>query len=118
MKVIDFGTAQKYNPAIPMTQISGTSYYIAPEVLAHSYNEKCDVWSIGVLMYILLSGEPPFDGKSERDILTSVKLGQYSLNGREWTNISKEAKDLIKRMLTYKPEKRISAKEALSHKWI
>jgi calcium-dependent protein kinase len=58
-----------------MTTICGTSFYIAPEVLQHNYNEKCDLWSIGVLMYILLSGQPPFDGDNEKEILTKVKIG-------------------------------------------
>lgn len=68
LKVIDFGTSQKMTPGVKMNQTFGTSYYIAPEVLTTEYNEKCDVWSIGVIMYILLSGKPPFDGESDKDI--------------------------------------------------
>jgi calcium-dependent protein kinase len=69
-------------------------------------------------MYILLSGKPPFDGTNEREVLTNVKLGTYSMSGPEWKTISKDAKDLIKKLLTYDPSKRPSAKEALQHKWI
>jgi len=60
--VIDFGTSQEFDPDQHMNQTFGTAYYIAPEVLKQKYDEKCDIWSIGVIMYILLTGRPPFDG--------------------------------------------------------
>lgn len=101
-----------------MNQIFGTAYYIAPEVLKGDYNEKCDLWSIGVILYILLSGKPPFDGNDDKEIVNSVRIGTYSLSGPEWKNISSEAKDLIKRMLEYEVGKRISAEQALNHPWI
>jgi calcium-dependent protein kinase len=101
-----------------MNQIYGTAYYIAPEILKSDYNEKCDVWSIGVILYILLSGKPPFYGDDDKEILNSVKLGTYSLSGPEWKNISSEAKDLIKQMLTYDPAARITAERSLNHAWI
>ena len=116
--MIDFGTSQKFDPSKKMNQTYGTAYYIAPEVLTTEYNEKCDVWSIGVILYILLTGRPPFDGKEDREIVKKVRIGSYSLSGPEWKHISKDAIDLIKRMLTYDPAKRISAEEALKHQWI
>ena len=79
-----------------MTQTYGTAYYIAPEVIKSDYNEKCDVWSVGVILYILLSGNPPFDGVDDDDIVKSVSQGKYSLKGREWKNISNDAIDFIK----------------------
>jgi calcium-dependent protein kinase len=101
-----------------MNQIFGTAYYIAPEVLKGDYNEKCDIWSIGVILYILLSGKPPFDGNDDKEIVNNVRIGTYSLSGPEWKNISAEAKDLIKKMLTYDIAQRISAESALKHPWI
>ena len=101
-----------------MNQIFGTAYYIAPEVLKSEYNEKCDLWSIGVILYILLSGKPPFDGNDDKEIVNSVRIGTYSLTGSEWKNISNDAKDLIKKMLTYDPAQRITADASLSHPWI
>lgn len=62
IKVIDFGTSQVFDKEKKMSQTYGTAYYIAPDVLLGEYNEKCDVWSIGVILYILLTGRPPFDG--------------------------------------------------------
>jgi calcium-dependent protein kinase len=79
-----------------MNQIYGTAYYIAPEILKSDYNEKCDVWSVGVILYILLSGRPPFAGDNDKDILEAVKMGVFSFASKEWAAISAEAKDLIK----------------------
>lgn len=118
IKVIDFGASQKFDPTKKMNQIYGTAYYIAPEILKSEYNERCDIWSVGVILYILLSGKPPFYGDDDKEILNSVRIGTYSLSGPEWRNISSEAKDLIKQMLTYDPNQRITADKALNHPWI
>ncbi len=72
IKLIDFGTSQKFDTEEKMELILGTAYYIAPEVLKGEYDEKCDVWSIGVILYILLSGEPPFPGSNDKEILKHV----------------------------------------------
>jgi len=101
-----------------MKQTFGTPYYIAPEVLRCDYTEKCDIWSCGVILYILLSGRPPFDGNDDREILSRVKQGVYSISGPEWRNVSKEAIDLVKRMLTFEPTKRVTASEAIQHSWL
>ena len=101
-----------------MQQKYGTPYYIAPEVLNNSYDEKCDLWSIGVILYLLLCGYPPFNGYTDEDIIKNVKKGEFRTDDIEWQNISPEAIDLVHRMLEFKPNKRISAKEALQHDWI
>jgi len=117
LKVIDFGTAKTFTPDNKMNETYGTAYYIAPEVLNLSYTEKCDVWSCGVIMYILLSGTPPFNGRDDRDILRKVKSGKYGFDDPVWANVSKEAKKLIKRMMEVDQTKRASAQEALIDPW-
>ena len=93
-----------------LTNTHGTSYYIAPEVLKKKYNEKCDVWSIGVILYILLSGKPPFDGKDDNQITDAVKAGSYRMDDKSWRDVSTDAKKLIKLMLTYDYKDRTSAR--------
>ena len=82
IKVIDFGAALFISPNGKITELLGTPYYIAPEVLFGNYNEKCDIWSIGVILYILLSGSPPFNGNSDDDIMNSVKKGAYNFKSK------------------------------------
>ncbi len=82
LKVIDFGTSSAFRKNQRMKEKSGTPYYIAPEVLRQDYNEKCDIWSCGVILYILLSGRPPFNGVTDKEILEKVKQGNYSMNGK------------------------------------
>ena len=78
-----------------MHQTYGTAYYIAPEVLSGNYDYRCDLWSIGVIIYIMLCGHPPFNGSSDPEIIRKVKLGKYSFNDPIWKKVSAEAMDLI-----------------------
>lgn len=100
-----------------MSQTYGTPYYIAPEVLRGSYTEKCDMWSIGVILYIMLSGSPPING-SDQQILKLAKEGKWSFKGAIWNKISADARDLVKKLMTLDETKRLSAKEALQHPWL
>jgi len=119
IKIIDFGLAKAFTAdSPPMTTKAGTPYYVAPEVLAGAYNEKCDIWSCGVICYILLCGYPPFFGDSDREILRSVKKGAFDFPSPEWDKISDEAKDLIKQMLTFDAVKRPTASQLLDHGWL
>jgi calcium-dependent protein kinase len=117
LKIIDFGTAKLLEKSKSENKVIGSSYYIAPEVLNKSYNEKCDLWSCGVILYILLSGRAPFSGDSDNLILEKIKLGKYDLNRSPFNKISAEAKDLIKKLLEMNPRRRISADNAINHPW-
>merc|ERR1719271_1011667 len=118
LKIIDFGLARKFDPKVPMTTNACTPYYVAPEVLAGKYNEKCDVWSIGVIIYILLCGAPPFFGDSDAEVLKKVKKGKFDFDMEAWRDVSDDAKDLIKQFLVLKAESRITVKAALEHPWV
>src|SRR5437763_642522 len=87
-KVYEFGTAFTFSLERPMTETVGTAYCIAPEILNGGYGMKCDEWSIGVLMYILLTGTPPFDGESDREILRNVREGKYTFELDEFSSVS------------------------------
>lgn len=118
IKVIDFGTSHHYGKAnTVMHQMYGTPYYIAPEVLQGNYTEKCDMWSIGVMLYIMLCGSPPFNG-SDDQIIAKVKKGTWSFRGQAWSTISDEAKDLVTKLMEKNVESRLSAVDALAHPWL
>eukprot|EP00826_Nyctotherus_ovalis_P019613 TRINITY_DN1606_c0_g1_i15.p3 TRINITY_DN1606_c0_g1~~TRINITY_DN1606_c0_g1_i15.p3 ORF type:complete len:238 (-),score=106.39 TRINITY_DN1606_c0_g1_i15:323-1036(-) len=103
----------------------GTPYYIAPEVIKGNYDEKCDIWSMGVILYVLICGAPPFYGPNDLAILESVKKGKFEFDCMVsteflvpiWKNISKECKELICKMIA-PPEKRITSQQVLDHPWI
>lgn len=118
VKVIDFGTAQPYRPGQKLTETIGTPYYIAPEVLAKKYNKECDIWSLGVMAYICLSGLPPFNGRSDDDIMKAIKKGTFDFKADAWKNVSQDAKAFITYLLTYDVAKRPTAAQALQHSWI
>jgi calcium-dependent protein kinase len=118
LKLIDFGTAVVLEPSAFLSVQAGTSYYIAPEVMRGKYTEKCDVWSAGVIVFMMLSGTPPFDGNSDAEIMSNVSKGKYFFNGRTWDGISSDAKDFVRQLMTLDPSSRVSAKAALAHPWM
>ena len=118
LKLIDFGFSRIFNPGIPMTHVHGTVYYVAPEVLTGNYDHKCDVWSIGVIMYMLLSGSPPFAGQQDYDIIQKIKTAIVVFEGPRWTGISPDAKAFVLYLLTREQAERPSALDAMNHRWI
>ena len=95
IKLIDFGLAKRVNPNEIMNKPNGTPYYIAPEVLKGSYTTQCDMWSMGVIMFIMICGKPPFGGKTNKEIINNVLNSQYSMKNVIWNTVSDEAKDLV-----------------------
>ena len=117
IKICDFGTSKIFEKGAVQRKLVGSSYYIAPEVLKKHYNEKCDIWSLGVIMYILLSARPPFGGRDDDDIMERVATGIYDLESPPFDKVSKSALDLIRKLLTMDPKERINAEQALDHPW-
>lgn len=119
IKIIDFGLSRPdVSPNSIMRTKVGTPYYVAPEVLKRKYTASCDIWSIGVISYILLCGYPPFYGDSDTQIFDSVKAAYFDFPSPEWDSISDEAKDFICCLLKKDPTKRLTAAQAIQHKWI
>ncbi|XP_074560762.1 calcium-dependent protein kinase 5-like [Curcuma longa] len=118
IKLADFGLATYIQPGHSLSGTVGSPFYIAPEVLAGGYNEAADVWSAGVILYILLSGMPPFWGKTKSRIFESVRSAKLQFASDPWQSVSDSAKDLIRRMLCRYPSQRLTAKQVLDHSWI
>lgn len=117
--LIDLGLATKFEKDKKIdTEFVGTLPYVAPEVLNHlPYDETIDIWSLGVTFYIALSGTHPFPLEYESSLRRCIKSGEFSFDSDEWTHVSKEAKDLISKMIVVDPAKRISIQDALNHPW-
>ena len=119
IKIADFGFAKRVLTPNSLTTQCGTPGYVAPEILEGvAYDTKSDMWSLGVIIYILLGGYPPFIEQNQRELFRKIRKGQYEFHEEYWGGVSKDAKDLISSLLTVDPAKRISAKEALEHKWM
>lgn len=118
LKTIDFGLSVFFRPGETFTDVVGSPYYVAPEVLRKHYGQECDVWSAGVIIYILLSGVPPFWDETEQGIFEQVLKGELDFISEPWPSISESAKDLVRRMLVRDPKKRITAHEVLRHPWV
>ena len=117
VKLVDFGSAVFYNKKNCLKEVAGSSYYVAPEVLEGEYNEKCDLWSVGVIMFVMLTGMLPFAGETDFEVLASVKTSNDFIEILAESSLSENAKNLIRNLLERKVEKRLSAEMALSHCW-
>jgi serine/threonine protein kinase len=119
MKIADFGFAKKAPNEECLSTQCGTPGYVAPEILEGSkYGTKADMWSLGVIVYILLGGYPPFIEKTQKALFRKIRRGEYEFHDQYWKSVSVEAKTLIGQLLTVDPTKRITAKEALQNSWI
>lgn len=117
IKIVDFGMACKFGEELPMMTRVGTPYYVAPEVVQGRYSKECDVWSLGVVLYVMLSGTQPFTGFDVPTVLSKAALGDFNFNSKLWEGISVQVKALISSMLMINPTNRITLPEALDHPW-
>lgn len=118
LKATDFGLSVFYKPGETFSDVVGSPYYVAPEVLRKHYGPESDVWSAGVILYILLSGVPPFWAETDTGIFRQILQGKLDFESQPWPAISESAKDLIRKMLDRNPKRRLSAHEVLCHPWI
>ncbi|CAK7330661.1 unnamed protein product [Dovyalis caffra] len=118
LKATDFGLSVFYKSGEVFKDIVGSAYYIAPEVLKRRYGPEADIWSVGVMLYILLSGVPPFWAESEHGIFNAILRGHIDFTSDPWPSISPQAKDLVRKMLTSDPKQRMTAVQVLGHPWI
>ena len=117
-KIIDFGTAKVFDTDKQLKEQIGTPYYIAPEVLNKKYGKECDIWSTGVIAYILLSGLPPFNGATDSEIMAAIKKGKFVFTNKVWSGVSDSARDFITQLLNMDTKKRPTAEQCLQHQWI
>ncbi|XP_064971850.1 calcium-dependent protein kinase 10-like [Musa acuminata AAA Group] len=118
LKTIDFGLSIFFKPGEIFTDVVGSPYYVAPEVLKKMYGPAADVWSAGVIIYILLSGVPPFWAETEQGIFEEVLHGSLDFQSDPWPSISESAKDLVRKMLVKDPRRRLTAHQVLCHPWV
>lgn len=118
LKATDFGLSVFIEEGKVYRDLVGSAYYVAPEVLKRSYGKEIDVWSAGVILYILLSGVPPFWAETDKGIFDEILKGQIDFESSPWPSISTGAKDIIRKMLTMDPRRRITAAQALEDPWL
>jgi calcium-dependent protein kinase len=118
LKATDFGLSTFFKPGDVFHDIVGSAYYVAPEVLKRSYGPEADVWSAGVIVYILLCGVPPFWAETEKGIFDAVIRGHVDFRNDPWPKISDGAKDLVRKMLNPNPRARLTAQQVLDHPWM
>ncbi|KAG9449422.1 hypothetical protein H6P81_009387 [Aristolochia fimbriata] len=118
LKAIDFGLSVFFKPGERFTEIVGSPYYMAPEVLKRNYGPEVDVWSAGVILYILLCGVPPFWAETEQGVAQAIIRSVLDFKRDPWPKVSDNAKDLVKRMLDPDPKRRLTAQEVLEHPWL
>ena len=113
IKLIDFGLSKRFGTTaerkVKLSTVVGTPYYVAPEVLKGDYDNTCDIWSLGIILYIFLCGYPPFEGDSNKEIFRNVLNQNLKFDPEDWQNVSDDAKHLISRMLDKNHRTRISA---------
>lgn len=119
VKIADFGFAKKVSEPNSLTTQCGTPGYVAPEILEGiPYDQRADMWSVGVILYILLGGYPPFIENNQRDLFRKIRRGEYEFHEEYWGTVSHEAKDLISSLLQVDPAMRLTADQALDNPWI
>lgn len=117
VRLIDFGLSKASKNGKTLSTVAGTPYYMAPEVLEGSYSKQADIWSLGVLLYTLVSGYLPFQGANAAEVFRKIKEADYHFEHAEFKAVSDECKDLIGKLLVTNQKKRLTGQQALNHPW-
>jgi calcium/calmodulin-dependent protein kinase I len=119
IKLADFGFAARVHQPKSLTKQCGTPFFVAPEILIRKpYDQQSDMWSVGCIVYLLLSGNLPFLGRSQKELFRKIISGRYDFKEEIWNDVSEDAKDLVRKLLVLDPDVRLTAKKALLHPWL
>jgi len=119
IKLADFGFAARLHQPKSLSKQCGTPFFVAPEILMRKgYDQQSDMWSVGCIIYLLLSGNLPFMGRSQKELFRKIVAGKFDFEEDEWLDISDDAKDLVRRLLVLNPDDRMPAADAVRHKWL
>lgn len=119
IKLADFGFAARCHDPKSLTKQCGTPFFVSPEILMRKpYDQQSDMWSVGCIVFLLLSGNLPFMGRSQKELFRKIVAGKYEFQADDWDDISEEAKDLVKKLLVLDPDHRVTAMDALRHPWL
>jgi serine/threonine protein kinase len=119
IKLADFGFAARVHQPKSLTKQCGTPFFVSPEILMRqSYDEMSDMWSVGCIVYLLLGGNLPFMGRTQKELFRKIVVGKYDFPDDCWEGVSADARDLVSRLLVTNPDERMTAQEALRHRWI
>lgn len=119
IKLADFGFAARVHDPNSLTKQCGTPFFVSPEILMRKgYDQQSDMWSVGCIVYLLLSGNLPFMGRSQKELFRKIVAGKFDFDDEEWGDVSEDAKDLVRQMLVLDPAKRITAADAVRHEWL
>eukprot|EP00929_Paragymnodinium_shiwhaense_P065506 TRINITY_DN32828_c0_g2_i1.p1 TRINITY_DN32828_c0_g2~~TRINITY_DN32828_c0_g2_i1.p1 ORF type:complete len:535 (-),score=122.39 TRINITY_DN32828_c0_g2_i1:619-2151(-) len=117
VKVSGFGAARRFDRDMVMTTRVGSPHYVAPQVLGGIYDQRCDYWSSGVLLYTLLCGDPPFRGETEAEVVSQIRVGRVSFDSSRWGTVTEDAKTLVSSLLAYNPKRRARPQDCVLHAW-
>jgi serine/threonine protein kinase len=119
IKLADFGFAARVHYPKSLTKQCGTPFFVAPEILTRRpYDQKSDMWSVGCIVFLLLSGNLPFMGRSQKELFRKIVAGKYEFKEDDWTDVSNDAKEMVKKLLVLNPDERMTAESALRHPWL
>ena len=119
IKLADFGFAARVHEPKSLSKQCGTPFFVSPEILMRKpYDQQSDMWSVGCIVFLLLSGNLPFMGRSQKDLFRKIVAGKFEFDPEDWQDVSDDAKDLVSKLLVLNPDERITASEAVRHRWL